>query len=137
MLMTALRRGFQTTTDYVTLYQQLGRLLETAPDFSTYQACIQPTAFQWLGRGHALVKAANVGAGYDAIAFTTAMDHMRTAGWNSGVQQVFQILYRALGHCELQMPTGSTGSFVSVGNSFDAYSALSKIFAPATSHRGH
>jgi hypothetical protein len=119
------------TPDYVTLYQQLGRLLETPPDLSTYQACVQPAALQWLGRGHALVKAVDVGAGYDAIAFTTAVDGMRTAAWSSNVQKVFQILYRALGHCELYLPAGVAGSFVPVGNSFDAFAALSKIFATA------
>lgn len=119
------------TTEYATLYQQLGRLLETPPDLSTYQACVQPAALQWLGRGHALVKAVNVGAGFDAISFSTAVDNMRTAGWSSGVQQVFQILYRALGHCELHLPAGSAGAFVPVGNSFDAFSALSKIFVAA------
>jgi hypothetical protein len=119
-------------TDYNMLYQQLGRLLETPPDLSTYQACVQPTALQWLGRGHALVKAVNVSAGFDAIGFSNAVDSMRTAAWSSGVQRVFQILYRALGHCELHLPAGSAGSFVPVGNSFDAFAALSKIFAAAT-----
>ncbi len=56
---------------------------------------------------------------------------MRSAVWASSVQQVFQILYRALGHCELYLPAGSAGSFVPVGNSFDAFAALSKIFATA------
>jgi hypothetical protein len=70
------------TTNYVTLYQQLGRLLESPPDFSTYQACVQPMALQWLGRGHALIKAVNVGAGFDAIAFTSAVDRMRTTAWS-------------------------------------------------------
>lgn len=114
--------------DYVRLYHQLGRLLETAPDLSKYQACGQTPALQWLGRGHALVKAVNVGAGYDAVAFTTAMDHLRTAGWQSAVSQIYQILYRALGHCELHLPAGSGGSFVPIGNSFDAFAALTKIF---------
>ncbi len=43
-------------------------------------------------------------------------------------------LYRALGHCELHLPAGSAGSFVPVGNSFDAFAALSKIFAAATTN---
>lgn len=114
--------------DYVRAYHQLGRLLETAPDLSTYQACLQPVALQWLGRCHALVKTVNVGAGYDAIAFTTAQDHLRTAAWSSAVSQIFQIIYRAMGHCELHLPAVSAGAFVPVGNSFDAFAALSKIF---------
>lgn len=117
--------------DYVKLYHQIGRLLEAAPDLSTYQACTQPSALLWLGRGHALVKAVNVGAGYDAIAFTTAMDHLQTASWSSAVQKIFQILYRAMGHCELYLPAGSGGSFVPVGNSFDAFAALTKVFDQA------
>lgn len=117
--------------DYVKIYHQLGRLLETPPDLSTYQACSEPAALQWLGRGHALVKAVNVGAGYDAIAFTTAVDQLRSAAWSSAVSQVFQIMYRAIGHCELHLPAGSAGSFVPVGNSFDAFAALARIFEGA------
>lgn len=120
-------------TDYAKTYQQLGRLLETPPDLSTYQACVQPMTLQWLGRAHALVKMANVSGGIDAISFSSAMDQMRSAGWASAVSQIFQIMYRALGHCELHLPSGSTESFVPVGNSFDAYAALSKIFSVATS----
>lgn len=116
--------------EYATLYQQIGRLLEAPPDLSTYQACVRPEALQWLGKGHALVGAVDVSL--DAIRFSTAVDHMRTATWASAVSQVFQILYRALGHCEIYLPIGSAGSFVPVGNSFDAYAALSKIFASAT-----
>jgi hypothetical protein len=119
-------------TDYAMLYQQIGRLLETPPDLSTYQACVQPPALKWLGIAHALVKAVNVGNGFDLIAFTSAVDRMRSSAWSSGVNEVFQILYRALGNCELQLPAGSAGSFVPVGNSFDAFAALSKIFAAAT-----
>lgn len=117
--------------EYATLYQQIGRLLESPPDLSTSQACVRPDALQWLGRGHALVEA--VGVSIDAVQFSSAMDYMRTTGWASAVNQVFQILYRALGHCEIHLPVGSAGSFVPVGNSFDVYAALSKIFASATS----
>lgn len=120
------------TPDYVKLYHQLGRLLESPPDLSTYQTCSQPVALQWLGRSHAIVKAVNVGGGFDAISFTTAVDHLRTAAWESAVQQIFQIMYRAMGHCELHLPAGSAGSFVPVGNSFDAFTALTKIFECAT-----
>ena len=116
--------------DYATLYQQIGRLLEASPDLSTHQACVQPEALRWLGRGHALIQAVDVGM--DAIQFSSAMDRMRTATWGSAVDHAFQILYRALGHCEIHLPASSAGAFVPVGKSFDAYAALSKIFASAT-----
>lgn len=116
--------------DYGFLYLQIGRLLEASPDLSTHQACVGTQALQWLGRAHALVGA--VGVGLDAIQFSSAMDSMRTAAWASGVSNAHQILYRALGHCEIHLPPGSAGSFVPVGNSFDAYAALAKIFTKAT-----
>jgi hypothetical protein len=61
------------------------------------------------------------------------MDQMQRAAWQSGVTTVFQIVYRALAHCELRLPPGSAGEFIPVGNSFDAFAALSKIFEKATS----
>lgn len=123
-------RDYLINKNYSYLYVQIGRLLEVKPDLSTYQSCTAPGALQWFGRGHALVEA--VGVGIDAVLFTTAMDTMRSAAWASAVANAFQILYRALGHCEIHLPPGSAGSFVPVGNSFDAYAALSKIFATAT-----
>ncbi len=118
-------------TDYAMYYQQIGRLLETSPDLSIQQYCSSPAALQWMGRAHALVSAVNA-TGYDAIAFTTALDRMGSLSWKSGVNQIFQIMYRALGHCEIHLPAGSSGSFIPVGNSFDAFSSLSKIFSTAT-----
>ena len=79
------------------------------------------------------MKAVNVGAGFDAVSYASAVDALRTGAWQGAVTQIFQILYRALGHCELQLPAGSAGSFVPVGSSFDAFAALSKILAAATS----
>jgi hypothetical protein len=118
--------------DYSSLYHQLGRLLETAPDLSSYQACVAPAAMQWLGRAHATVNAAYVGSGIDAIAFKMAVDRLASAAWASGVTEIFQILYRALAHCELRLPPGAAGAFVPVGNSFDAFTALAKIFVTAS-----
>jgi len=117
--------------DYSSLYHKLGRLLETAPQFSNCQACIEPSALHWLGRVHAIVNATYAGMGMDVVAVRMAMDNMRSAAWASAVTEVFQIMYRALAHCELRMPPGSAGEFVPVGNSFDAFSALSKIFSKA------
>lgn len=116
--------------DYVMLYHQIGRLLETPPNLSTSQQCVQPAALQWFGKGHALVEA--VGVGIDAIKFSTAMDGMRRTAWHSAVQEIFQILYRALGHCEFNLPPGSGGTFVPAGNSFDAFTAVTKILSKAT-----
>lgn len=122
-----------SAVNYAALYHQIGRLLETAPDFSTYQACVEPASLQWVGRAHAAVNAVYVGLGYEPAAFKLAMGHLRSAAWKDGVTEVFQIMYSALAHCELRLPPGSSGEFVPVGNSFDAFAALSKIFISAAS----
>ena len=118
--------------DYAALYIQIGRLLETAPDLSSFQSCVAPVAMQWLGRAHATVNAAYGGNGIDAIAFKMAVDRVGSAAWKSAVTEIFQILYRTLAHCEIRLPPGAAGAFVPVGNSFDAFAALAKIFTKAS-----
>ena len=44
--------------DAETLYRQLGRLIETTPDFSGFVP-ITHEQFVWIGRAHALVLASN------------------------------------------------------------------------------
>jgi len=119
------------TKDYQSLYVQLGRLLETAPDLNA-QTLRSPTGQQWLARGHALVTEVGVAAGMDAIEYTTAVKNIPAGAYSNGAQQVFTILHRALAHCELKVPRAAAGSFIPVGSSFDAYAALSKIFQTAS-----
>lgn len=117
--------------NYSLLYTQLGRLIESAPQPNTSQSFSTPLGLQWLGRGHALVVEVGVAAGYDAIAFTQAMKDLSNGVYGNGISDIFKILYRALGHCELKSPSAVAGSFIPVGNSFDAFAALSKIFQTA------
>lgn len=113
--------------DYASLYTQLGRLLEVAPSTTDTGAFRTQEGLQWLGRAHALVVEAGVSAGRDAIAFTTAARSLKDGAYGNGLAEIFQILYRALAHCELRAPAPMAGAFIAVGNSFDAYAALSKI----------
>jgi len=117
--------------DYMQLYAQLGRLLQTPPDTSTYQALQQPEALQWLGRGHALVSQVGVGAGFDAISYSQAVKGLSTSAWPTRCTEIFAILFRAMGHCEIYLPATAAGAFIPVGNSFDAYVALAKILQDA------
>ena len=83
------------------LYLRLGQVVETMPDLSQHGPVSAETHL-WLGRAHALVAAAGVGSGYDAIAFTTALsnlglDHRRYYL----AQEIAAITYRALAHAEL------------------------------------
>jgi hypothetical protein len=103
------------TTDYNMLYQQLGRLLETPANLSTFKDCVQPATLQWLGRSHALVKAVNVGAGYDAITFTTAMDNMRTAAWESVGHTSFSAPLPCIGPLRIAFAGRVGGIFYSCG----------------------
>ncbi|MCE3605421.1 hypothetical protein LXA47_17690 [Massilia sp. P8910] len=119
--------------DYHYLYVQLGRLLETVPDVNDRSQFRTTAGQQWLARGHALVTEVGVATGMDAIEYTTAVKNIPAGVYSNGLDQVFTILYRALAHCELKVPSVAVGSFIPVGSSFDAYAALSKIFQTATS----
>lgn len=114
--------------DYASLYTQLGRLLEVAPSTTDTIAFRTPEGLQWLGRAHALVVEAGVSIGMDAVSFTSATRSLKDGAYGNGLAEIFQILYRALAHCELRAPASLSGAFIAVGNSFDAYAALSKIF---------
>lgn len=118
--------------NYELLYQQLGRLLQTPPDMSTYPAVRRPEVLQWVGRASVLVGEANATA-YDLVSLTHAVDRLRSHQWQGAVTEIFAIIHRAHAKCELQLPPGSGGSFIPVGNAFDAYVALSKIIQSATS----
>lgn len=116
--------------DYATLYAQLGRLLQTAPDMSTYLTIERPEVLQWVGRAAALVGEVEATA-YDLVSLTTAVDHLRTGAWKAAVTQIFAIVYRAHAKCESRLPVGSGGTFIPVGNAFDAFAALAKILQSA------
>lgn len=118
--------------DYAFLYTQLGRLLEVAPSTTNTSVYRTPEGLQWLGRAHALVVEAGVSSGMDATLFTSAMRSLKDGAYGNGLAEIFQILYRALAHCELRAPQSMSGAFIAVGNSFDAYAALSKILGAAT-----
>lgn len=109
----------------------MGRLLETAPSTTNHQVFATTTGLQWLGRGHALVTEVGVNTGMDTVAYTQAMGSLKNGVYGNGLSEIFQILYRALAHCELKSPGAAAGSFIAVGNSFDAYAALSKILKSA------
>ena len=110
------------------IYRQLGRLIETMPDLSTCDL-MSTEANQWLGRAYALVH--QVGDVVDTVRFKTNVDNLHSAGRSSAVPSIHSILYRALATAELAAPAGTSGAFIPVGNSFDAFTAISKILATA------
>ena len=116
--------------DYQNWYHQIGRLLENAPDMSEPHSLKSAETLMWLGRGHALIEA--IGRPIDAIAFASAVSRLRTAAWQGAVTEIFALLYRALGHCEIRSPAETAGAFIPIGNTFDAFAAFSKLLQSAT-----
>lgn len=116
-------------TDPESLYRQLGRLIETMPDFSG-TAPFSTDTHQWLGRADALVVAG--GDVLDKADWRMAVQRLNTAGRPSAIESLKQVLYRALAAAELKAPASAKGTFIPVGNSFDAFAALSKLLQSAT-----
>jgi hypothetical protein len=109
---------------------KLGRLLEAAPDLSTYQQLDAAPVLQWIGRAQALVDRANVGV--TAMEFNAAVNKFPYSNWETGVQEVFRILHRVIAVAELHTPADVAGTFIPVGSQFDAFAAISKLLKPAT-----
>lgn len=112
------------------LYRQLGRLIETMPDLNSCDLMSSEVNL-WLGRAYALVK--SCGDGADSIKLKMDVDKLGYDSYlrDNAVTSIHIIIYRALAMAELSAPAGSVGTFIPVGNSFDAFSALSKILGNA------
>jgi hypothetical protein len=112
------------------LYRRIGRIIEECPSFQG----ISPLSVEqltWLGRAEALIAASGdivITAEFAAARSSLAYSTMRAAGH----QNLMLALYGILGKAELASPAAAQGAFIPVGGGFDAYSALAKIFALAT-----
>lgn len=49
------------------------------------------------------------------------------------IDEIMGILFRALTHAEIHAPTAATGSFIAVGNAFDALRAIADVLREASS----
>lgn len=115
-------------TDPETLYRQLGRLIETMPDLT--QAPVPAEVHLWIARAYALV--AEVGNLADPAFFTVTVNNLGTTDRQNAAHQIRAIVYRAFAVAEMRAPAGAGGAFIPVGNSFDAFAALSKVLQTAT-----
>ncbi len=115
------------------VYTQLGRLVQSVPNFSDYP--VSTEALQWLGRVYALVEEA--GSTAESAAFRKAMDSVATEAiptrQEAAIQTVLSVTYRTLAVAEASAPTGVRGAFIPAGNSFDAMTAVAKVLGPANS----
>jgi hypothetical protein len=118
-----------TAPDAQALYVMLGRLLSEVPDLGTYEACATRSAQEWLGKAFAITE--SVGSVIETSALRMAISKLQYASWATGVKEVFASLYRTLAVLELRSPASVAGAFIPVGSRFDAFQALSKVFASA------
>lgn len=110
------------------LYRQLGRLIETMPEFPT-SGNLTSDHHRWLGLADALI-----GYGDDVvnkIALRAATGRLQSAARMWALEDMRNILYRALAAAELKSPASAQGAFIPIGNSFDAFAALSKLLGTA------
>ena len=107
------------------LYRQLGRLIETMPVFQ-YGEDLGPNEFRWMARSQAILE--DVGDILDRTDFRVAQSSLNTQlGHERAVQSMIMALYRAMARLERELPEGARGSFIPVGNSFDAFTAFKRI----------
>lgn len=114
--------------DSETLYRQLGRLIETAPDFSGYGS-LSSDQLQWLGRAHALVVAS--GDLMTRAELELALKGMQGPTRADASKTLMLALYKVLAGAELKAPPGAQGSFIPAGNRFDAFAAVTKVLQTA------
>jgi len=111
------------------LYRQIGRLIETAPDFSGL-GVLNAEQLRWLGRARALVVAGNDPA--LNVELDLAAKAMQSARRGDASQTIMRVLYSALASAELKAPPSAQGAFIPAGNRFDAFAALAKVLQTAT-----
>src|SRR3954454_10282786 len=105
----------------------LQALVETCPDFEEE---IDDEVRRWLGKLAALVE--EVLSPVDIVDLRSATNMLDAYPAAYG-DKIIAILFRALGAAELALPVQSQGSFVPVGNTFDAVAAIAKILESAQS----
>jgi hypothetical protein len=111
--------------DALTRYQLLGRLIEEMPQFE-YDKPLTDDNHKWIGRVDALL----AGPGVNQIEWRGAVV-MGGIYQDNSVQKMKAILFRALAAAEGAAPPAARGSFIPVGNAFDAFSALAKLLSGA------
>lgn len=116
--------------DPETLYRQLGRLIETRPDFPAH-GDLTADQQQWLGRARALVR--ETGEVALITGFVQVMGPIYGPMRGDALPQLMQNLYDALAVAELKAPPSAQGAFIPAGNRFDAYNAINKLLQSANS----
>jgi len=104
------------------LLSLLTDLLRSGPEFS-YNSPITEKELRWLGRAEAVLDAC--GSLIQQVSFRAARSSLTTI--NHSRPNLFQPLYDALSHLELQVPSSMQGAFIPPGDTWNGYSALIKL----------
>lgn len=108
------------------LYYQFGRLLQDMPELTNNPSI---ESQQWLGRAYAAIS--ETGDTLDSMSFKHAINRLSSANWLSAAHEIRAIIFRGFAVTEFAIPFGLKGTFIPIGNTFDAFSALTKLFKSA------
>lgn len=114
--------------DAENLYRRIGRLIEIAPPAPTSPS-LSVDQMRWIGQVTAVLKESGQAA--LQIEANTAISLLNMPNRKEYFQNIILTLYKALAIAELDAPQSAQGAFIPVGNSFDAFAAVSKILGAA------
>jgi hypothetical protein len=110
------------------LYVQLGRLIETSPNFFEEPIPYSQEVHRWLARAYALTKAAgNVTDAATLISLNTPLHSGHIPTRHAAITNVIGIVHRALATAELEAPLAAQGAFIPAGNVHDALVAFEQV----------
>jgi hypothetical protein len=111
------------------LYGELGRLIESMPNFETTSA--SPTTKAWAGQAYALAMQV-----CDQDDLKNLKGHINQLGWDplENGPRIADMLYRAIAIAQIAAPTPVRGAFIPAGNIFDALASFARILEAATNN---
>ena len=112
-----------------TLYFELGRLIAEMPELAS--APITPEAQRWLTSANALVKSS--GSLTEALQLTVACENLDGPLRARNAETITDILHRMFAKAEVNAPREIRGSVLLIGGNLDAYMAMRRLLATATS----
>jgi hypothetical protein len=112
------------------LYLQIGQLVASIPDFAN-AAGITHEMNQWLARATVLVE--QTGDISDYAGLKVISDNLAGGRRAENAQRTSSIVLRALARAEMAAPASMQGTFLPVGNSYEAFVAIGRVLGRATS----
>lgn len=118
--------------DHTEALRRLQVIVQSEPNLRAIQedhSC-PPETLKWIGQLHAVVVSMKIGT--DGVILKLASDRLLRSRGKEGAEEIRAVMYRALAAAELAAPASEQGAFIAAGNELDAYAAISKVLASAT-----